>query len=318
MKKIIALVLALAAICTMSFAQVSAGNETTVNGGLPADYVPGYGADSDADVPGMKSNFQTPVEQMTKAEQVANGLRSPRDFATTRGTFDGRLCIITGGRWDVYSSATGTTEIGFVDSRERVYVYNYGTSTSRSYIQFSNYGTLTNGYVASEAILAPSYNFASPIITGSVSKKYMAGGHHGIDVEASAGTTVYAIKSGEYIPVVWTATIEGEKTLVNYGNLIQTFFYDNSNVQVQVIYGHLSAFKYGIAYSGPSYRTYYEGVGNWAKQSGTTVAMGGGVGSVGNTGYSSGNHLHFETRQSGNTSNQFDPYTYVIFPGVGY
>ena len=93
MKKIIALVLALAAICTMSFAQVSAGNETTVNGGLPADYVPGYGADSDADVPGMKSNFQTPVEQMTKAEQVANGLRSPRDFATTRGTFDGR-CVL--------------------------------------------------------------------------------------------------------------------------------------------------------------------------------------------------------------------------------
>lgn len=39
MKKIIALVLALAAICTMSFAQVSAGNETAVNSGLPADYV---------------------------------------------------------------------------------------------------------------------------------------------------------------------------------------------------------------------------------------------------------------------------------------
>lgn len=318
MKKIIALVLALAAICTMSFAQVSAGNETAVNSGLPADYVHGYGADSDADVPGMKSNFQTPVEQMTKAEQAANGLRSPRDFAATRGTFDGRLCIITGGRWDVYSSVTGTTKIGFVDSRERIYVYNYGTSASRSYIQFSNYGTLTNGYVASEAILAPSYNFASPITTGSVSTKYMAGGHHGIDVAASAGTAVYAIKSGEYIPVVWTATIEGEKTLVNYGNLIQTFFYDNSNVQVQVIYGHLSAFKYGTAYSGPSYRSYYEGAGNWAKQSGTTVAMGGGVGSVGNTGNSSGNHLHFEMRQSGNISNQFDPYTYVIFPGVGY
>ena len=91
--------------------------------------------------------------------------------------------------------------------------------------------------------------------------------HNGVDLLASTGTPVLAAASG---------TVVGAAPNAGYGNWIRLNHADN----VATVYGHLSAFAPGIS-------------------PGVKVQRGQVIGFVGNTGRSTGAHLHFEVINQG-------------------
>jgi hypothetical protein len=102
--------------------------------------------------------------------------------------------------------------------------------------------------------------------------------HDGLDLVAMTGTEIYAAADG----VVTGAGPNGR-----YGNWMQI---DHPG-KLTTVYGHLSAFAPGI-------------------EAGTRVSQGELVGFVGNTGRSTGAHLHFEIVANGRTVNP------LTFPGI--
>ncbi|KAF0107792.1 MAG: peptidase M23 family protein [Anaerolineaceae bacterium] len=103
------------------------------------------------------------------------------------------------------------------------------------------------------------------------------GSHRGIDISAQEGTPIYAADNG----VVTMANVGGWN--YGYGNVIQI---DHGNGFVTV-YAHLSA-----VFVAPC----------------TPVLAGSQIGAAGNTGNSSGAHLHFEIRYGGSAVN---PWNYL-------
>lgn len=93
--------------------------------------------------------------------------------------------------------------------------------------------------------------------------------HAGIDINGSTGTPIYAANSGTVIH----ASSQG-----GYGNL--------------VLIDH-----------GDSFHTAYAHLSEYATSSGASVDRGELIGYVGNTGNSTGPHLHFETRVNGSPQN---------------
>jgi murein DD-endopeptidase MepM/ murein hydrolase activator NlpD len=102
--------------------------------------------------------------------------------------------------------------------------------------------------------------------------------HDGLDLVAVTGTEIYAAADG----IVTGAGPNGR-----YGNWMQI---DHAG-KVTTVYGHLSAFAPGI-------------------EAGTRVSQGELIGFVGNTGRSTGAHLHFEIVANGRTVNP------LIFPAI--
>jgi murein DD-endopeptidase MepM/ murein hydrolase activator NlpD len=99
--------------------------------------------------------------------------------------------------------------------------------------------------------------------------------HNGVDLVAPAGTPVLAAASG---------TVVGAAPNAGYGNWIRVEHAQN----VATVYGHLSAFAPGIS-------------------AGVKVHRGQVIGFVGNTGRSTGAHLHFEVINNGQA---IDPMTF--------
>lgn len=93
--------------------------------------------------------------------------------------------------------------------------------------------------------------------------------HTGIDIDGDTGDPIYASKGGVVIFAGWQGGY-GRLTLVDHGDGVVT------------AYAHQSAFAAG---------------------QGTRLAQGQRIGSVGNTGNSTGPHLHFETRVNGRPVN---------------
>jgi len=89
--------------------------------------------------------------------------------------------------------------------------------------------------------------------------------HHGIDIAASSGTEVYAS---------WNGSIEA----IGYNDILGNYIVISHSNNFRSIYGHLEKI--------------------FVKR-GTSVGTGTIIGSVGNTGLSTGPHLHFEIRKSG-------------------
>lgn len=114
---------------------------------------------------------------------------------------------------------------------------------------------------------APSGFLIRPIIGGR--KTQGIHGHNGIDLAATPGTPVLASASGQVI-VAKTGGYNG-----GYGNMI-IMTHDNG---VQTVYAHLRAIHVSA---------------------GQTVSQGEEIGEVGNTGRSTGPHLHFEVRGAKN------------------
>ena len=98
--------------------------------------------------------------------------------------------------------------------------------------------------------------------------------HHGIDLRAREGTRVYAAQAGKVIFVGW---------LGGYGKLVII----KHDEQYTTRYGHLSKIMV---------------------RSGQKVKRGTVIGLSGNTGYSTGPHLHFEVRCKGKS---IDPAKYI-------
>ena len=99
--------------------------------------------------------------------------------------------------------------------------------------------------------------------------------HTGIDIGANGGTPIYAVADGVVISRGW---------LGGYGNTIQI----NHGDGITTLYAHQSAFgSYGV---------------------GDTVLAGDTIGYVGTTGWSTGNHLHFEVRVNGSHTS---PWNYL-------
>lgn len=98
--------------------------------------------------------------------------------------------------------------------------------------------------------------------------------HNGIDIAAATGTAVYAYADGKVTHVAQDNTL-GKFITIDHGGGLQTR------------YLHLSAFRVNV---------------------GDKVTAGERIGSVGNTGYSTGSHLHFEVIKNGTFVN---PLNYI-------
>ena len=112
-------------------------------------------------------------------------------------------------------------------------------------------------------------------VTGTITSRYgsvesiRSHAHSGLDIAAPRGTPIQAAAGG---------TVSFAGTMGGYGNLV---IIDHEN-GVQTYYGHCSKI--------------YASVGD-------EVAAGDTIAAVGTTGFSTGNHLHFEIRKDGKTIN---------------
>ncbi|MFH0999239.1 MAG: M23 family metallopeptidase, partial [Bacteroidota bacterium] len=94
--------------------------------------------------------------------------------------------------------------------------------------------------------------------------------HEGIDFSAPVGTDVYASGDG--------VVVEASRSNYGYGNIIEI----DHGYSYTTVYAHLNGFKV---------------------REGERVKRGQTIGSVGNSGLSTGPHLHYEVRKSGNRVN---------------
>ena len=98
--------------------------------------------------------------------------------------------------------------------------------------------------------------------------------HEGVDLAAPVGTPVYATGEGKVIFAGWQS---------GYGNLIKV----QHELGTETRYGHLSKIKVKV---------------------GQKVSQGSLIGAMGNTGRSTGPHLHYEVRVNGRAVN---PMTFI-------
>ncbi len=121
--------------------------------------------------------------------------------------------------------------------------------------------------VGKPTLSTPSGFLTRPLIGGR--KTQGIHGHNGVDIAASVGTPVLAAASG----VIISAKSSGYNG--GYGSMIIISHSGN----IQTVYGHLSSVNVSV---------------------GQTVSQGQTIGAVGNTGKSTGPHLHFEVRGAKN------------------
>ncbi|MEV7724807.1 peptidoglycan DD-metalloendopeptidase family protein [Streptomyces sp. NPDC087917] len=131
--------------------------------------------------------------------------------------------------------------------------------------------------------------YVAPITGSYVSTNYGAGGgmwasgsHTGIDFHADSGTTVHAVGAGTIVEAGWGGA---------YGNNVVIRHNDGTYTQ----YGHMSSLSVSV---------------------GQTVGAGEQIGLSGNTGNSSGAHLHFEARSGATYGTDINPLAYLRSHGV--
>lgn len=116
-----------------------------------------------------------------------------------------------------------------------------------------------------QALVVGTGTFVWPVGSRNISQGYWYG-HQAIDVALSEGSAVYASDTGTVTYASWNIYCFGNLIVVNHGNGYETF------------YAHLSGFNV---------------------VPGQIVYQGNLIGYSGNTGCSSGPHLHFEIRLNG-------------------
>ena len=102
--------------------------------------------------------------------------------------------------------------------------------------------------------------------------------HHAVDIANSEGTKIYAADTGYVVVAGWLGGGYGKTVVINHGNGFQT------------LYAHLSVIRV---------------------QANKKVDRGDLIGRMGNTGHSTGSHLHFEIREG---SQLHDPLEFVSSP----
>ncbi len=142
-----------------------------------------------------------------------------------------------------------------------------------------------DGVKPDEPVYSPRSNFASTLTpnagavsatgnwiwpgAGTISQGFKAW-HKGVDIASRSGGSILAADSGVVVHASWDNTGYGNMVLVDHGNGFKT------------LYGHLSKFSVVV---------------------GQSVKRGDKLGDMGNTGRSTGTHLHFEIRTSSGNGN---------------
>ncbi|MEV8030896.1 M23 family metallopeptidase [Streptomyces sp. NPDC002742] len=131
--------------------------------------------------------------------------------------------------------------------------------------------------------------FVIPITGSYVSTGYQAssslwssGSHTGVDFHAAYGTSVHAVGSGTIVTTGWGGA---------YGNQVVIKMHDGT----YTMYGHLSSIGVSV---------------------GQTVTPGQQIGLSGDTGNTTGPHLHFEARTTAEYGSDIDPVAYLRSHGV--
>jgi LysM repeat protein len=137
----------------------------------------------------------------------------------------------------------------------------------------SSVSSPTSGSGISPAVVGTG-TFVYPVSSRNFTQNFWYG-HPGIDIALAEGSGVFASDTGTVTFAGWNIYGYGNLIVVNHGNGFETF------------YGHLSAINVFP---------------------GQVVNQGSVIGAVGNTGNSSGPHIHFEIRTGGN---QDDPCWYI-------
>ena len=124
-----------------------------------------------------------------------------------------------------------------------------------------------------------------------VYKKFKLAGHNGLDYGVSSGTPVKAAEAGKVKKVSFDPD--------GYGNYVHL---EHDNGRFETLYAHLSSYTTGV---------------------GRTVKRGETIGYSGNTGFSTGPHLHFELRvptqkRPGYPRGAQDPMPHFAAVGSGY
>ena len=114
-------------------------------------------------------------------------------------------------------------------------------------------------------------NFIWPVNSGYVSCGYSSY-HRALDIATSYGTAVHAAASGRVIVAGWYYNY-GKCVVIDHGNGVQTLYAHNSSLNVSV---------------------------------GDYVSQGQKIAGVGSTGYSTGNHCHFEIKVNGSNRNPWN------------
>ena len=137
------------------------------------------------------------------------------------------------------------------------------------------FATYANSYASSSTKLNLGIKFIRPI-SGDISSRYgERGGHSGLDIAGSYGTTIYAAASGTVVYAGSTGTGYGIAVKIAHGNGIETLYAHCSRVLVKA---------------------------------GQSVSQGQAIAERGSTGNSTGPHLHFEIRKNGTSLN---PQNYI-------
>ncbi len=121
-----------------------------------------------------------------------------------------------------------------------------------------------------------SGNFIWPVggSGGKISCYYGSRGHRGLDIAAPYGTAIVASASGRVVVSGWYYSY-GKCVVIDHGNGVRTLYAHNSTLNVSV---------------------------------GQYVSQGQKIAGCGSTGYSTGNHCHFEVQVNGGTRN---PLNYI-------
>lgn len=191
--------------------------------------------------------------------------------------------ILVCGTAPVYSSGKGSVACFSVITVERgqdlkVLAQKYATTTEQILKDNPKALNLTPGATLTirenTRIEAVSRGVTVPWhwpVLGPISSDYGWRGykdfHHGIDIAVPTGTTVNAARQGQVVKAGWLG-VYGLAVLIDHGNGIQTLYGHNKRLLVKV---------------------------------GEQVESGERIAISGNTGNTTGPHLHFEIRQNGKT-----------------
>jgi murein DD-endopeptidase MepM/ murein hydrolase activator NlpD len=160
------------------------------------------------------------------------------------------------------------TQILVPGAVRELFVWEPPTVASRS----SSSGSSSGGYSIQPAVVGTG-TFLWPVSGRRITQYYWYG-HRAIDVGVAEGTGLYASDTGTVVWADWSVHCYGYLIVIDHGNGYLTF------------YAHLSAINV---------------------VPGQVVYQGDYIGATGNTGCSSGPHLHFEIRLNGVHQDPFWP-----------
>lgn len=158
-------------------------------------------------------------------------------------------------------------EVTYIDGVERSRKTLSSVITKEPTVEQIGIGTYTAKPASSDTVLTGSGKFAWPVDGGFISDPFISDRNHkGMDIAAPAGTDIYAADDGVVVASGWNTG--------GYGYFVMIDHLDG----YETLYGHCSGL-YVVE--------------------GQTVTRGQLIAAVGTTGDSTGNHCHFEVRESG-------------------